>query len=206
ENPAVASTGTGTGFFELTDAGLAFEVTVEGLEFTAAHFHNNAIGVNGGVVRDIGGDFDGNTASGVWASSDAQPFTDELLKELLAGNLYVNVHTGTNPGGEIRGQVLPSSGTGFTARLSGNQENPAVATDARGTGSFLLTDYGLAFNVTVEGLDFTAAHFHNNATGANGGVVRDIGGDFDGNTASGIWTSNDAQPLTPELIQALLLG
>ncbi|MCO6487168.1 MAG: CHRD domain-containing protein [Phaeodactylibacter sp.] len=206
ENPAVTTSASGTGSFELTEAGLAFDITVNGLDMTAAHFHNNAIGANGGVVRDIGGDFNGNTASGTWTSTDAQPLTGDLLKALLAGNLYINVHTAANPGGEIRGQVIPSSGTGFSAKLTGEQENPAVTTAAKGTGAFVLTDGGLAFSVTVEGLDFTAAHFHNNAVGANGGVVRNIGSDFVGNTASGIWTSDDAQPLTDELIQALLLG
>ncbi|MCB9267650.1 MAG: CHRD domain-containing protein [Lewinellaceae bacterium] len=207
QNPAVTTSASGTGTFELTEAGLAFDITVNGLDMTAAHFHNNVIGANGGVVRGLDSEFGaGNTASGIWASTDGQPLTGDLIKALLAGNLYVNVHTAGNPGGEIRGQVLPSSGTGFSAKLTGDQENPAVATAARGTGAFVLTGGGLAFSVTVEGLDFTAAHFHNNAIGANGGVVRDIGGDFVGNTASGIWTSADAQPLTDELIRALLLG
>ena len=80
---------------------------VEGLDISAAHFHNAPIGANGGVVRDLGADFSGNTASGIWTSMDAQPLTDALLKELLSGNLYVNVHTAANPGGEIRGQVVP---------------------------------------------------------------------------------------------------
>ncbi|MCO6477817.1 MAG: CHRD domain-containing protein [Phaeodactylibacter sp.] len=206
ENPAVTTEATGTGTFMLTDEGLEYNITVEGLDIAAAHFHNNAIGANGGVVRDLGGDFNGNTASGAWTSTDAQPLTGELIKALLAGNLYVNVHTAANPGGEIRGQVLPTSATGFSAKLTGGQENPAVTTDARGTGSFVLTDYGLLFSITVEGLDIAAAHFHNNAIGANGGVVRDIGADFEGNTASGIWTGEDDQAFNSELLKALLMG
>jgi hypothetical protein len=27
-----------------------------------------------------------------------------------AGNMYINVHTKANPGGEIRGQVMPPKG------------------------------------------------------------------------------------------------
>ena len=53
--------------------------------------------------------------------------------------------------------------THFTAKLTGDQENPAVTTPATGTGAFVLTDAGLAFTVTVEGLEFTNAHFHNEA-------------------------------------------
>ncbi len=98
------------------------------------------------------------------------------------------------------------SQTHFTAILTGDQENPAVTTSAAGTGSFTLTDSGLEFNLTVEGLTLTAAHFHNGATGINGGVVRGITSDFTGNTATGIWTSTDGEPLTPELIADLLAG
>jgi len=61
------------------------------------------------------------------------------------------------------------SQTHFTATLTGDQENPAVTTSATGTGSLTLTDAGLEFSVTVEGLTFIAAHFHNEAVGVNGG-------------------------------------
>jgi len=32
---------------------------------------------------------------------------DSLKKLLLAGKTYVNIHTTTNPGGEIRAQLIP---------------------------------------------------------------------------------------------------
>ena len=52
-----------------------------------------------------------NTATGSWTSTDAsQPLTDLLLKELVKGKLYLNAHTSANPGGEIRGQVVGSTG------------------------------------------------------------------------------------------------
>ncbi len=208
ENPAVTTSATGTGAFKLTETGLEFNITVEGLTFTAAHFHNGATGVNGGVVRTITPDFTGgNTASGIWTSTDTEPLTPALIADLLAGNLYINVHTAANPGGEIRGQVNLSSGTGFNASLDGDQENPPVVTNATGTASLTITDAGLEFSVTVEGLTFTAAHFHNGAVGVNGPVVRTITDDFVGNTASGLWTSTDAgEELTPALIADLLAG
>ncbi len=206
ENPAVTTSATGTGSFTFTNAGLEFNLTVEGLTFTAAHFHNGATGVNGGVVRTITNDFTGNTASGIWTSIDPEPLTPELIAELLAGNLYINIHTAAFGGGEIRGQVNLSSGTGFNASLDGDQENPPVITNAKGTASLTITDAGLEFSVTVEGLTIAAAHFHNGAVGVNGMVVRTI--DFaGGNTASGLWTSTDAgEELTPELIAELLAG
>jgi hypothetical protein len=205
ENPPVETTASGTGYFMLTDEGLSYAVTVNGLEITAAHFHRQEIGVNGGVVRDIS--FNGNmTAMGVWRWEDTQPLTSELLRDLIAGNIYVNVHTSVNPGGEIRGQVLLTSGTAFTARLTGEQEPGDVTTDATGTGSFVLTEAGLFFSVTVSGIEFTNAHFHRNEIGLDGPVVRGILDDFVGNTAIGLWTPDDAQPLTEDLIGDLFVG
>ena len=204
-------TATGSAALALTDSGLAFFVTVEGLSgsIAAAHFHNAPAGVDGGVVRTISGDFTGNTAAGFWTSTDSEPLTDALIAELVAGNLYLNVHTAANGGGEIRGQVRLSSGMGFEAGLTAAQEVHVVTPDtATGTASLTLTDAGLAFKVTVEGLSgpITGAHFHNAAAGTDGSVVRPITGDFAGNTASGLWTSADTEPLTAALITELLAG
>ena len=105
ENPAVTSAGTGTGTFSLTDAGLAYDITFEGITITASHFHLGATGVNGGVVRAI--DFaGGNTVSGIWTPEEVdQPLTDALIADLVAGNIYVNLHTSDHGSGELRGQL-----------------------------------------------------------------------------------------------------
>ena len=34
--------------------------------------------------------------------------TDDQSKALISGNMYVNVHTGKDPDGEIRGQLKPA--------------------------------------------------------------------------------------------------
>lgn len=210
EVQTVSSTATGTAAFILTDEGLAFHITVEGLKgtFAAAHFHNAPMGENGGVVRTLTGDFNGLTASGTWTSSDPEPLTPELLKQLMAGNLYVNVHTDSFPAGEIRAQVLPSAGSAFKASLTPEQEVHSVTSSASGTASLLLTPAGLMFTLTIDGLSgsIAAAHFHRAAAGENGSVVRTITTDFDGNTATGFWSANDAEPLTPELIKDLFTG
>jgi len=214
ENPPVSTTAMGTGTFILNSTGteLAYQITYNGLTgtFAQAHFHNAATGTNGGIVRNL--TFTGNTSSGVWRSSDAtQPLTEALVKELLSGKIYVNIHSSTNTGGEIRGQVLVDYGVGLSANLNGAQENPPVTTAATGTGSFYLkssssgTVTELEYHITVAGLsgNIAQAHFHNAAAGANGNVVRDIS--FNNNTASGSWKSNDAtQPLTAALVTELL--
>ena len=106
-DPAITTDATGTGTFSLTSAGLAYDITFEGLTISVSHFHLGAAGVSGGVVRTL--DFAGaNTISGIWTPQDSQPLTDSLIAEVLAGNIYVNLHTSDNPGGEIRGQLGPN--------------------------------------------------------------------------------------------------
>lgn len=207
--PAVTTIASGTGTFVLNSNGtqLTYNVTVNGLSgpITGSHFHNGAAGVSAGVVKSV--TFSGNTVTGVWSSTDAnQPLTDLLLSELLRGRLYFNVHTSANPGGEIRGQVLLSSGVGFTAKLEGSQSNPAVTTTASGTGSVRLnTDGTVTYDITAADLIPTAAHFHNAPAGTNGGVVKTI--TLTNNTGLGIWASIDVtQPFTDLLLRELVKG
>ena len=199
-----SATGTFTGVLTNDWTELHYSITIEGLATTAAHFHNGAFDATGGVVKSL--DFaDGMTISGVWSSSDGtQPFTTEMLDELLAGRIYVNIHTSDNPGGEIRGNVqiiVP-----FIASLNGDKSVPPVTSPGIGTGFVLLagsereTHYGL--NVT--GLTPTASHFHEGNAAGIGGVVRTI--DLVNDNAEGEWLGDDTQPLTDSLITELLLG
>lgn len=206
----VTSDGMGTGSFTLTEAGLVYHVTVDGLTgpINNAHFHHAPAGEDGGVVHGIFDNFDGNTASGLWSTSGDEPLTPDLIRELIAGNIYVNVHTDAYSGGEIRGQVLLREGAELSAQLTAAQQPGDVTSDGSGTAALSLTDDGVAFRVTVTGLtgDIANAHFHIGPTGINGGVARGIMADFDGTTASGLWTTADSEALTDELIDALLKG
>ncbi|MFQ5674791.1 MAG: CHRD domain-containing protein [bacterium] len=214
--PSTPSSGTGTGSFSLNPAmnELKFDITVDSLTGTigAAHFHIGAAGAAGPVVKTITGDFTGNTASGYWRSTDAEPLTDALVQALLADSLYINVHTAANGPGEIRGQVVLDTDIHLTTQLTVNQEVPPVTAGSEGTGTaaFSLDDSmtGLQFDLTVTNLTgpIAAAHFHMGAPGQAGPVVRTITGDFVGNTASGKWESTDSEPLTPDLVKELLKG
>jgi Cu/Zn superoxide dismutase len=210
--PTPPAGGTGTGWFSLNEdrTELTYHITVNGLSggINAAHFHNAPPGVSGGVVRAIS--FTGATASGVWKNTDTQALTDSMVRELLRGRVYVNLHTSTNPAGEIRGQLRLAGELGFSATLDTTQEVPAPsgASTARGTGTFTLnaTRTELEYHITVTGLTGTinAGHFHNAPAGIAGGVVRALS--FTGNSASGVWKDTDAQPLTDSLVTQLLLG
>lgn len=213
EVPSLTVPATGGGYFILNEErnALQFYLSVTGLSgpITAAHFHNAAAGLNGPPVRTLTADFAGEIASGTWKSTDTEPLTPELVNELLAGNIYVNVHTAANPGGEIRSQVLLGSEQKFTASLNGQQEVPPVNVPGNGVGKFTLNATGTAlqFEVTVNDLSgpLTAAHIHNAAAGVNGPPVRTITNAFTDSTASGTWSSSDTvEALTPALVAELL--
>ncbi len=80
---------------------LTWKTTYSGLSgpATMAHFHGPAeAGKNGPVVVPFK-----DAASGAEGSAT---LTDAQAADLMAGKMYINVHTETNKGGEIRGQVV----------------------------------------------------------------------------------------------------
>jgi MYXO-CTERM domain-containing protein len=112
--------------------------------------------------------------------------------------------------------VPARAGTIFMATLTAGQETPPNASAATGFGTFELNDAmtELTFNITFSGLSsgLTAAHFHDAPPGVPGPIVRAISsaeGAVPGITSgvlSGVWTSTDAQPLTPALVSDLRAG
>lgn len=123
EVPPVETTGIGAGtavlshsknklFFKFKFEKLTSPVQEPGTGVGYIHFHLAAAGQNGPIVKNITNDvkLDLNKKSGkvcgCWASWDETPFTEDLLKELEKGNIYVNIHTKDHPSGELRGQVV----------------------------------------------------------------------------------------------------
>lgn len=108
EVPPVTTTASGSATFTLSadQTDLTYSITAQNFSsaVTAAHFHLAAPGVNGGVVEDIGANIVGDSAALTIQGTFADLGADELAA-LLAGNLYVNIHTTNFPGGEIRGQL-----------------------------------------------------------------------------------------------------
>jgi len=100
--PANTTAGSGsvTATYDTDSKKLTWKGSYSGLTgpATAAHFHGPAAeGKNAGVMVPIspnGPSFEGSAT-----------LTDAQAKALMDGDMYVNVHTATNKGGEIRGQL-----------------------------------------------------------------------------------------------------
>ncbi len=107
EVPTNGSPATGTGTFTLNDAEtqLSINVIFSGLiaPETGSHIHGAAPpGTNAGVRFGLPL---GSPKNAVWTI----PAGD--VANLKLGLLYVNIHSQTFPGGEIRGQILASTPT-----------------------------------------------------------------------------------------------
>lgn len=202
--PALTTNAYGLGVFNLAlhDGKLDIKVIVQGLSgaIDGAHLHSGAMGTNGGVVQDLGAGIMGNT---IMLSVDPTAY----LADLKAGNIYINIHTAANPGGEIRGQLMLPDALYFDAAINGAQQVPAVTTSAMGVASFELskTFDQLTYKVVLDGLSgaIDGAHLHSGALGTNGGVLLDLTGGISGNMIMGTVSS---AMLTNDIIHDLLTG
>jgi len=99
-----------------------YEVNIYGLPtgITASHIHAGTAGVNGPVVINLAVAAVGQSGSfqlkGTARASEMVPRPeagirafDDIAFAIASGAAYVNVHTQVNGGGEIRGQLCPTS-------------------------------------------------------------------------------------------------
>jgi hypothetical protein len=186
-NEVPANGSTATGFSRVVVSPDGSQITVN-LSFsgliapaTAAHIHGPAgPGTNASVIFGFSG-----VPSATSGSIPEQSFTLNPTQAgyLNNGLLYVNVHNGTFPGGEIRGQLAPSGVTGpylpesrFEAAMIGVNEVPANASRATGFGTVALSpdQTTITVNMSFSGLTTpaTAAHIHGPAgAGTNASVL-----------------------------------
>lgn len=125
EVPAVTTSASGSATFEAVgDTAISFSVSVTGLTGTTqGHIHTGAAGVNGGVLvwllpangtaaqapaPTLTGVISTGTIARSWIRGTT-PITLDSLKALMRSRLvYVNIHTSTFTGGELRGQIGPT--------------------------------------------------------------------------------------------------
>jgi CHRD domain len=103
ESPPVNTSGSGKGTITVgADRSVSGSVTTTGVQGTMAHIHQGAAGQNGPVIIPLT-----RTAAGTWTVPAGAKLTEAQFEAFKAGNLYVNVHTDANKGGEVRGQLKP---------------------------------------------------------------------------------------------------
>lgn len=119
EVPPVRTIATGVAVLRISrdQQRIHYRLTVNQLrKFIEAHIHLGARGVNGPIVAFLFGparpgiSVNRGIVKGTITKQDlvgplqGRPLSD-LIREIRAGNAYVNAHTKRHPGGEIRGQL-----------------------------------------------------------------------------------------------------
>lgn len=100
EVPPTPSTGRGYGIVQLDEPANIVTVTLhtDVTAGNAAHIHAGARGVNGGVIFSLTFIAPGRCVTG-------GPMSAANVALLKTGGCYLNIHTPSFPGGEIRGQL-----------------------------------------------------------------------------------------------------
>ena len=102
EVPPVSVPGSGSGSFTIgADGSVTGSVTTTGVQGTMAHIHIGARGTNGPVIVPL------TKAGDTYTAPAGAKLNDAQMQAFKAGNLYVNVHTDRNKGGEVRAQLQP---------------------------------------------------------------------------------------------------
>jgi hypothetical protein len=204
EVPPTASEGDGEVEFTLRRDRIRFRLEWEDLtaNVTAAHIHCALAGSNGpiGVTLLMGPlDPDGRIRDSFTAPDAGNDCGWTTLGDVIGavfdGNAYVNVHTSTFPGGEIRGQ-LRIGALEFETEMDARDEVPP--NDSKGDGEAELRARRDRVRYSVEWDDLTSAviagHVHCGAAGVNGpvGVTLVMGTLATDDQVRGSFTSPDA--------------
>ncbi len=159
-NP-VSTPGSGFTYGSLVDNVYSFVLTYRGMTsaVTQAHIHGPSASTNtAGILFDLFSSHRGPySTQGVFNGSVV--LTPGQIGALVNGDLYMNLHTGVNPSGEIRGQLAPMV---LDVVMSGANERPVVNTAATGKGYVGLVGKQLSLGLHYRDLMGIAnnAHYH----------------------------------------------
>lgn len=162
-----AATGSGQLTFNLVTGAVTGGVALSGINATLAHIHNGIAGTNGPVIVDF---VQSGSDPNQWNVEDGGALTTEQVDALLAGQLYVNVHSAAHTGGEIRGQIKPQGITLAIAALDGENVVPPVTNTADGFAAMTINGATNTATIHVRTTavdDATEAHVHNALAGEN---------------------------------------
>lgn len=203
-SPPVGATGEGQARMTVDEAthSAKYFVTWDGLSgaATAVNIHRAPVGQDGPTVFTIPSN-GGSMLMGRWTGMSEQD-----VAAAKAGNLYIDIVTGSNPTGEIRGQLLRMDG--FTVAMeSANVVPSVIGTDAGGTGMVIVTS-GEGIGTTLTGIAamggsasmVESVDIHRGYAGQNGSVFQGL------TNADGAWSKWDAQISSTQDIGALQAG
>jgi hypothetical protein len=150
EVPPNTSTAKGWAWFKPMGDTVWYKVNVTGVDkVSMAHIHSGKTGANGDPIAMLQiekstGPINGTLAQGNITSSDlmgtlAGKSISDLVSKMQSGETYVNVHTESNPNGEIRGQIssMANNVTSETPSVGDDTSSGTVKTFVNETGRFL---------------------------------------------------------------------
>jgi hypothetical protein len=156
--PAVGNpSGTGLALFWLDTATLQLTtlLTFSGVgNPTGVHIHSGAVNITGPVIVDFTNDLRGQSPL-----QSTLTITQAAANQLALGTAYVNIHTQSNPLGEVRGQVYPVTVT-TSVGMSLTSDQAMIAQPSQGTGTVQVT-----MDPATSQLVYTVYHNLNSATG-----------------------------------------
>ena len=172
-------------------------ITNNGVTATAGHIHSGLFGVNAPALFPA---TVSATNPAVWNLTPAV-MTVAQHRALLFGNMYINTHSSTFPGGEARAQIGKIVRTGV---LAGANEVPPNTSTASGRARAELDPNTLDISITLITTGIvspTGAHLHLAAAGTNGPIIVPL---TEGPT--GTWTSAPGAKLTQAQAVAFAAG
>ncbi len=130
EVPVVQTNASGSATVTINDAltAINFNLTYQGLVgITGAHIHIGAAGETGPNILNMAiGDF-ASPLAGTLTAADLNPAPalgintfEDAVNAILAGNTYIEIHSISDPSGELRGQLGPARLVG-TATVGANE-------------------------------------------------------------------------------------
>jgi hypothetical protein len=199
--PPTGSAGTGFGNVMLNEAKTLAWVSVwSGLAAasTPAHVHGPAgPGENGPIVFTL-------TCTSWACTASSLAVTASQVDQLIAGQLYIDIHTAACPEGEIRGRL--SLDSPLIAKMTGMQPVPPSGSGAGGLVKFSLGALGeIWIYGSYSGLSGPATGWHLRgpaAPGANGPPLLSFS---TGGTSGGTWSTPGTNPaLKAQLLSGLV--
>ena len=200
EVPTVATSASATGTLTLIGSQLFYDISYAGLHgsATAAHIHGPAdASTPANVLVPLK-----NPTGTSGTISGTVSLDPTNLTYLLSGLTYVNIHSTTNPAGEIRGQIYPAQ---FNVNLSAAAEVSPTASPGTGRGIMTLSNSVLSYNISFTNLlsAATASHIHGPTDKTHNASVLIPFSDTPAAT-SGIISGTAS--LTSDVIQDMMLG